>query len=335
MADNNRRPRGGANDRGQNGRVNGGTGRNERRRSTPSSRSSRLRSGESQPLRGTGRSAERRERELRSTSGIDRGRRTARLDRGRSRNVSTNRAGVSRRVAGKRSSRVAVQRGSVGREINPRLVLAIASVIVLIVVVVFGVKVMTNKISSQTQVTDPAAAFTPVACSTDTLTTSFSQSGTIAGGQVKFSLGLKNPDKKRPCVMETGRDNVHVVVTSGGHTVFDSRACKVGVDKKRLLLDAGMSTKVSITWNGVASGSDCAGTAVAQPGTYVAQAFIGDKPISEKGQTFALISGYSRSGDTGGQTSSGHKPTGASSGDQITQPTEGSAPPAGQKSTEG
>lgn len=213
--------------------------------------------------------------------------------------------------------------------------LAIVVVIVSIVVVVFGVKFMTNKLSSQTQVTDPAEAFTPVACSTDTLTTSFSQSGTIAGGQVKFSLELKNPDKKRPCVMEAGRDKVHVVVTSGGHTVFDSRACKVGDEKKRLLLDAGMSTKVPITWNGVASGSDCSGTAVAQPGTYVAQAFIDDKPISEKGQAFALVSGYSQSGGTRGQAPSEQKVTSGSSVDQTSQPTQTSTPPAGRKSTDG
>lgn len=173
--------------------------------------------------------------------------------------------------------------------VNLTVVVAVVGVIALILAVVFGVKFMTNKISSQQTVSDPAEPFTPVACAPENLSTSFSHSGTTAGQKVQFSLELTNKDQKRPCVTSAGYEDVRVLVTSGGHTVFDSQACKIGGATKRLLLDAGMSTKVPITWNGVVGGADCTGTSLSQPGTYVAQAFIGDKPISAEGQSFALV----------------------------------------------
>ena len=138
-------------------------------------------------------------------------------------------------------------------------------------------------------VPNPAASYTPVRCAPTNVDTSMELAGTRAGSAVTFTVTLKNLSESNPCYIDVGWGNMDVNITSGDAQVASVAACEPGKQSTLLLLDRGMETTRTLTWNG-GVGEGCVSPSVnaSQPGTYLAELRFGDSSAKFVQQTFVL-----------------------------------------------
>ena len=134
--------------------------------------------------------------------------------------------------------------------------------LVLIVTVVVGYLWVRNTIRSQDEERAAAQVHTvyptPGTCDPSTLSNTVQGPETVGvGAGATFSISLVN-NGSVPCLLDVGSQALGVRVSSGSQQVWDSVTCPVGQTEKALLLPAGKTAEVSVTWNGNAATSDCA-----------------------------------------------------------------------------
>jgi hypothetical protein len=74
------------------------------------------------------------------------------------------------------------------------------------------------------------------------------------------------------CSFDTAPENLHVVVLSAGHIIWDSADCTRGETSRVLKLSRGIPAQESVTWNRTITLSGCVALASSGPGTYQVQA---------------------------------------------------------------
>jgi hypothetical protein len=88
------------------------------------------------------------------------------------------------------------------------------------------------------------------------------------------------------CSFDTAPENLHVVVLSAGHIIWDSADCTRGETSRVLKLSRGIPAQESITWNRTITLSGCVALASSGPGTYQVQARAAD--VVSLARTFKL-----------------------------------------------
>lgn len=147
-----------------------------------------------------------------------------------------------------------------------------------------------KKIEEHAAPPDPARAFDPVPCQLDFLTTELSREGNTGGQPIAISVSVKNTGSKVPCSMETSASDFKVTINTGDIKVFDSETCEAGISAPRLLLDKGVTTTQTFTWNGMYGGKMCGSNAPAAAGSYVANVYYMGEKMTEKGLPFQVFS---------------------------------------------
>ena len=74
------------------------------------------------------------------------------------------------------------------------------------------------------------------------------------------------------CSFDTAPENLHVVVLSAGHIIWDSADCTRGETSRVVKLSRGIPAQESITWNRAITLAGCVTLASSGPGTYQVQA---------------------------------------------------------------
>lgn len=174
-----------------------------------------------------------------------------------------------------------------------RRLLTILLIVVLAIVATFvAVKYALSKIEKHTVPINPVEQFDPVACSSSMLSTTV-QVASTGKSQVAVSVSITNKGDT-PCSFDAA--DLRLQLASGDQTAYDSQVCESGPAAKILLLDTGLTTTQTLTWNGINAGANCQGQSLAGAGTYVARVFLGTDPLLESGYIFELTGSGAASG---------------------------------------
>lgn len=233
----------------------------------------------------------------------------ASAQRGRKRPVSESPRGGARRAGSpgkrpaqrpdQRQSARGPQRRTVRRGPSPiQLIFRWILVLGILAAIIFGLykagsfalqwyKDYKARSSSTTQ--EQVVLHDPVACSTTDLKASLREMNSTAGQPVKFHLEITNTGEV-PCLLEIGKRELGVKVTSGDVQVSNTLGCiPKSAEKKRLLLTNGDTAKVDVNWDGKVQNSNCDGRGPAsKPGTYRGQIVTPDGALGEEEITFVL-----------------------------------------------
>lgn len=108
---------------------------------------------------------------------------------------------------------------------------------------------------------------TPVNCVPDDLVVEVATPDSVkAGSGMAVKATIKNVSKAA-CLLDAGGASVGTVITSGSQTIWTSTVCPSGPEHRELLMPAGGSTSVTITWDGYSQGTDCSPAPTQAPTT--------------------------------------------------------------------
>lgn len=194
-----------------------------------------------------------------------------------------------------------------------------AVVIVAAVSVVFAgvhfVRSSIDDIEASTAEPDPKDAFREIPCTPEVIEAAVKYSATYAGKPVDFTVSLTNKGVKRACYLNAGYADMRMKVMSGSELIWDSNVCRASQETDQLLINAGASGNFALQWPGKISGSQCAQSTLAQPGTYHAQLFWKDQPLGSQ-LTFELKAEPPKPASTDGAKTGKSAPATSSSTDQ-------------------
>lgn len=147
--------------------------------------------------------------------------------------------------------------------------MALLVLLALIALIAFGVTSLVRALTTRDTAAPAGAAAAEVdACRMRDVTLEVAARDIEEGQPGDAAVTFTN-EGETPCTLEAGRDHLVLRVTSGTEPVWDSRACEAGPRNRPLLLDAGASSDIVLTWDGTHGGRECAADApVAEPGTY-------------------------------------------------------------------
>ncbi|MFP7696278.1 hypothetical protein [Trueperella sp. LYQ143] len=176
-----------------------------------------------------------------------------------------------------------------------KVILSAAVAIISLLLVMFYAM---HKIDRHTQPISEVAKYEAIVCTPHSLNVSVDRSTTGAGHPVQFAVTLAN-NGMQPCYFNAS--HLSLQITSGGQLVYDSVQCSAALADKTLLLDTQLATTQTLTWDGRASGAGCAGTAMAQPGMYVATVALSGESVLSQPDIFELTA-TGANGVSNGQT---------------------------------
>ncbi|MDE1654192.1 hypothetical protein PWJ82_02955 [Actinotignum schaalii] len=196
--------------------------------------------------------------------------------------------------AGSRQQRQVREKATILARLEPKHWLWIFAALAVVIgaVVTFRFAASRSQEHAEAQAAVPTAFYEPVACTPDMLRMRVTNNERGAGAPVSFSVELTNKSTTNPCYVDAGWGNLNVSITSGGHQVANTAACRAGEEHRRLLLDRGMDAVTTVTWPGGNEGAGCGSSgSLSTPGTYKAEAIFADGAASPATAVFELMTG--------------------------------------------
>lgn len=112
-------------------------------------------------------------------------------------------------------------------------------------------------------------------CTPGELSMATTVSGTTVGKPTTFDITIENTSEGA-CSLDIGKSSLVVTVTSGDDTVWKSDHCVVDAPSNLYVFGPGVSSTISVGWNGQRSTADCqSGLAVPGAGQYVMTGAVG------------------------------------------------------------
>lgn len=125
-----------------------------------------------------------------------------------------------------------------------------------------------------------------VRCTPDMLDMSMSKEGSVAGQPVTFDISVKNTSDKT-CSLEAGSDRLILTVTSGEDHIWASHECREPEPDLRVF-GPGVSSHISIAWDGGRTNSSCQDLPLPLPGVYVVSTSLDGKNVPDLRDAFEL-----------------------------------------------